>query len=102
MHPKRKVAFATMRPCGKIKTRTSSISGEDIGQDESRISYQEESGMLHVLTKNTTESPIQKIKRVNTPTKTVHKQLFKDDDQLKAEDTDMKGIYERSSIIFRF
>ena len=58
----------------KYKARVFKIHGYNINCDFYNISFDEETGKLQITSGQT--SPIQKMAKINTPTKSVHKKLF--------------------------
>ena len=58
----------------KYKARLFKIHGYNINCDFYNISFDEETGKLQITSGQT--SPIQKMAKINTPTKSVHKKLF--------------------------
>ncbi|KAH3782901.1 hypothetical protein DPMN_160825 [Dreissena polymorpha] len=59
------------------RNRTFNIMGGDIKKYAENITFNPVSGKLLIPTKSTvTESPVQKISRINTPTKSAHCQIF--------------------------
>ena len=61
----------------KYKTRVFKIRGGDIDCSHDNIAYDESTGLLQVST-STIRSPIHKMAKISTPTKSVHKILFSD------------------------
>ena len=68
-HSTRKIKIITFPSSGKSKTRTFNIIGDAVEHDPSKISFDEETNTYHIHTHKSTDSPVHKIKRINTPTK---------------------------------
>ena len=68
----------------KYKARVFKIHGYNINCDFYNISFDEETGKLQITSGQT--SPIQKMAKINTPTKSVHKKLFSEIPSNKMDD----------------
>ena len=81
-HPAKNVSFLwpLLNANGKLikyKPRIFNIKGSEIESDLNDVSVRE--NKLHIPTRTVEQSPVHKCKRLNTPTKHVHKRLFVSD-----------------------
>lgn len=74
-HPDQNIALFNLKTC---KLRVYKIKGNEIKCEVEQISLDNSTGKIHIPTRSVFESPVHKIKKINTPTKQVHKQLFVD------------------------
>ena len=88
----------------KCKRHTFNVKGQNIMGNKSEIVFNSKTGKLQVPTKlKETESPVRKQLKVNTPTKSVHRQLYSESDSDSREMLDDLSelledtlIYDRS------
>lgn len=60
----------------KYKVRSFPVFGKDITTDPDKVFLNEVTGRLTIPTKPSYESPVKKISKLNTPSKSVHKRVF--------------------------